>query len=75
MSAGDLAVTLCNDMYEAAEGADALLLVTEWRQYRGPDFERLKALMRDDPVIVDGRNQWDRPLLEGLGFRYAGVGR
>lgn len=70
-----LAVTLCNDMYEAAEGADALLLVTEWRQYRGPDFERLKALMRDDPVIVDGRNQWDRPLLEGLGFRYAGVGR
>jgi UDPglucose 6-dehydrogenase len=63
------------DMYDAAQGADVLLLMTEWRQYRSPDFERLKTIMGTDPVVVDGRNQWDRTLLEGMGFRYAGIGR
>jgi UDPglucose 6-dehydrogenase len=62
-------------MYDAAQGADVLLLMTEWRQYRSPDFERLKTIMGTDPVVVDGRNQWDRTLLEGMGFRYAGIGR
>ncbi|MBC8072350.1 MAG: UDP-glucose/GDP-mannose dehydrogenase family protein [Deltaproteobacteria bacterium] len=67
-------VTLVEDMYEAAKGAHALLLVTEWRQYRSPDFGRLKQLMAE-PVLLDGRNQWDRAQLEAAGFRYAGVGR
>jgi UDPglucose 6-dehydrogenase len=67
-------VTVCEDPYDAAEGADALLLVTEWRQYRSPDFARLKAIMRA-PNLVDGRNQWDRAHVQGLGFRYAGIGR
>ena len=67
-------VTLCEDPYDAAEGADALLLVTEWRQYRSPDFARLKGVMRE-PNLVDGRNQWDRAQVEELGFRYAGIGR
>jgi UDPglucose 6-dehydrogenase len=69
------AFELMADPYDAAHGAHALLLMTEWRQYRSPDFERLKAAMADDPVIVDGRNQWDRAQLEALGFRYVGIGR
>jgi UDPglucose 6-dehydrogenase len=66
--------TLFDDMYETAKGAHALLLCTEWRQYRSPDFERLRQLMAE-PVLLDGRNQWDREQIEPLGFRYAGVGR
>lgn len=68
-------VELVDDMYQAAQGAHALLLMTEWRQYRSPDFPRLRAAMANDPVIIDGRNQWDRAELEALGFRYAGIGR
>ncbi len=67
-------VTLCEDEYAAAEGADALLLVTEWREYRSPDFDRLKKLLAK-PILIDGRNQWDRARLEGMGFRYAAIGR
>ncbi len=66
--------TLFDDPYEAAEGADGLLLVTEWRQFRSPDFERLKQQLRT-PVLFDGRNQWDRAHLESLGFAYHGIGR
>ncbi len=69
------AFALVDDPYDAAEGAHCLLLMTEWRQYRSPDFERLKGLMSDDPVIIDGRNQYDRGLLEEMGFKYAGIGR
>ena len=67
-------VTLHADEYAAAEGADALLLVTEWREYRSPDFDRLKQLLAR-PILIDGRNQWDRAQLEGLGFKYAAIGR
>ncbi|MCH9684164.1 MAG: UDP-glucose/GDP-mannose dehydrogenase family protein [Deltaproteobacteria bacterium] len=67
-------VELVADQYEAAHGAHGLLLVTEWRQYRSPDFNRLKEGLVE-PVIVDGRNQWDRGQLESMGFRYSGIGR
>ncbi|MEZ4449859.1 MAG: UDP-glucose/GDP-mannose dehydrogenase family protein [Nannocystaceae bacterium] len=67
-------VTLVSDPYEAAEGAHGLLLVTEWREYRSPDFERLKASMAA-PALFDGRNQWERGHVESLGFSYAGIGR
>ncbi|MBL4683717.1 MAG: UDP-glucose/GDP-mannose dehydrogenase family protein [Nannocystaceae bacterium] len=67
-------VEVVDDPYDAVQGADALLLVTEWRQYRSPDFARIKAAMRS-PVILDGRNQWDRAQLEAQGFTYAGIGR
>jgi UDPglucose 6-dehydrogenase len=63
-----------DDPYEAATGADALALVTEWRQFRSPDFDRLKQVLAG-PALFDGRNQWDRAQLEGLGFRYYGIGR
>ncbi len=68
------AAELFTDPYAAVEGADALLLVTEWREYRSPDFERLKRVMRQ-PVLFDGRNQWDRELVESFGFTYLGMGR
>jgi len=68
------AVTLVEDPYTAAEGAHALLLVTEWREFRSPDFERLRQKMAA-PVLFDGRNQWDRGHVESLGFTYTGIGR
>ncbi len=67
-------VTLVEDPYSAAEGAHALLLVTEWREFRSPDFERLRRKMAA-PVLFDGRNQWDRGHVESLGFTYTGIGR
>ena len=68
-------VELVEDMYEAARGAKALILATEWRQYRSPNFSRLEELMADDPILIDGRNQWQRKEVEALGFKYAGIGR
>ncbi len=60
--------------YDAAEGADALVIVTEWLEFRNPDFGRLKALLRR-PIIVDGRNLYDPEKLRGLGFTYLSLGR
>lgn len=59
---------------EAAEGADGLILVTEWNEFRRPDFEALRGGMKR-AVIFDGRGVWPRATLEGLGFRYYGIGR
>ena len=67
-------VTYCESNYEAARGADALLLVTEWPAYRRPDFRRLKELMRQ-PVLFDGRNIWEPEFVRELGFQYACIGR
>jgi UDPglucose 6-dehydrogenase len=55
-------------------GADALLLVTEWKSFRSPDFAEIGRRMCGR-LIVDGRNQYDPQLLLGSGFEYAGVGR
>jgi UDPglucose 6-dehydrogenase len=60
--------------YEALEGVDALFIVTEWNEFRHPDFERMKALMKA-PVIFDGRNIYDPARLRELGFTYQGIGR
>jgi UDPglucose 6-dehydrogenase len=60
--------------YEAAEGADALFVVTEWSEFRTPDFERVKAAMRS-PVVFDGRNAFDPAEMLELGFAYYGIGR
>ena len=56
------------------EGADALLIVTEWREFRSPDFERLKQLLAA-PRIFDGRNLYEPALLARLGFEYYAIGR
>ena len=66
-------VQLVEDAYEAARGADALVLVTEWRQYQNPDFERLKSLMKR-PLVIDGRNIWSTYGLRKQGFLYEGIG-
>jgi UDPglucose 6-dehydrogenase len=62
------------DAYDVAAGADALLLVTEWDEFRTLDMERIKRAMRR-PVIVDGRNLYDPRAMRDLGFVYRGVGR
>jgi UDPglucose 6-dehydrogenase len=67
-------VRLCTRSYEALEGADALVVVTEWNEFREPDFERMKSLMRR-PAIFDGRNIYNPQKLKDLGFHYEGIGR
>jgi len=67
-------VTYAPSAYEVLEGADALCLLTEWNQFRNPDFERMKRMMKT-PVIFDGRNQYNREELERIGFTYYCVGR
>lgn len=61
-------------MYEAAEGADAVMLLTEWKELRMPDWARLRGTMRGD-AIVDGRNIFDRAEVEAAGLRYAAIGK
>lgn len=70
----DSMATLCDDNYEALQDSDGLILVTEWLEYREPDFERIKSLMRT-PVIFDGRNVYDPQKVKSLGFDYFGIGR
>jgi UDPglucose 6-dehydrogenase len=60
--------------YDALEGVEALFLITEWNQFRYPDFERMKALMKT-PVIFDGRNVFSPAVLRDMGFVYFGIGR
>ncbi|MGK0376018.1 MAG: UDPglucose 6-dehydrogenase [Arenicella sp.] len=67
-------VIFCDDLYDATEGADALVLVTEWKTFRSPDFKRLKNQL-NDRVIFDGRNIYEPAGLAKLGFKYYGIGR
>jgi UDPglucose 6-dehydrogenase len=67
-------LALVDDPMQAAEGADALVVVTEWRQFRSPDFASLLRTMRT-PLIVDGRNLYDPALVRQLGFEHLAVGR
>jgi len=67
-------VSLVSNPYAAVEGADALFLVTEWNEFRQPDFGRMKSAMRD-PVLIDGRNIWNPRRVRDLGFTYYGIGR
>jgi UDPglucose 6-dehydrogenase len=67
-------VQFVNNPYLAVQGADGLFLVTEWNEFRQPDFARIKAAMRQ-PVLFDGRNIWNATRLRALGFAYYGVGK
>ncbi|HEY4293269.1 UDP-glucose/GDP-mannose dehydrogenase family protein [Luteibacter sp.] len=60
--------------YEALEGADALVIVTEWKAFRSPDFARIKSLL-GEPAIFDGRNLYDPAVVEEAGIAYYGIGR
>ena len=67
-------IQMCKNAYEACEGADAMLLVTEWNQFRMLDLERLRGLLRQ-PVVVDLRNVYEPGPMRAAGFRYTCVGR
>jgi UDPglucose 6-dehydrogenase len=67
-------LVLCDRPGQALEGADALAVVTEWREFRSPDFEQIRSKL-NEPVIFDGRNLYDPKQLELLGFRYFAIGR
>lgn len=67
-------LTYAANQYDALKGADALLLITEWHQFRHPDFDKVKSLLMT-PVIFDGRNQYDPEHLKEQGFIYYGIGR
>ena len=64
----------CDSLYEAATGADALALVTEWNEFKFLNLERVRNAMRH-PVIFDGRNLWEPERMRRLGFEYHSVGR
>jgi UDPglucose 6-dehydrogenase len=67
-------LTLCASAYEAVQSSDALLIATEWQEFRSPDFDKLKELLKL-PRIFDGRNLYDPALLSRLGFEYYAIGR
>jgi UDPglucose 6-dehydrogenase len=67
-------LVLCASAYEALEGADVLLILTEWKEFWSPDFGLIAAQLKEK-VIFDGRNLYDPSYLKNLGFRYFGIGR
>ena len=67
-------ISYCETMYDAVKDADALVVVTEWHEYRRPDFQRIKRSMKN-AAVFDGRNIWDPEEIRELGFSYAGIGR
>jgi UDPglucose 6-dehydrogenase len=67
-------LTYCDRPYGALEQADALVIATEWNEFRNPDFEVMFRLLRQ-PVIFDGRNVFDPLRMSALGFTYYGIGR
>jgi UDPglucose 6-dehydrogenase len=67
-------IEYCDDAYKAIEGADALVIVTEWDEFKQLDLERVRTLL-NQPIIIDGRNVFDPARMEELGFIYKSVGR
>jgi len=67
-------ITLCEKSYEALAGADALAIITEWNEFREPDFAKMRSLMKA-PVVFDGRNIYSPEHMRALGFTYFSIGR
>jgi len=67
-------ITLCDRSYDALAGADALAIVTEWNEFREPDFDKMKALLKA-PIVFDGRNIYSPEHMRALGFTYVSIGR
>jgi UDPglucose 6-dehydrogenase len=67
-------VEYCDNNYDALDGADALVILTEWHPYRRPDFERIRSKLAR-PIIIDGRNLFSPEKLKELGFEYSSIGR
>ena len=71
---GSESISFVQSKEECLEGADVLVIVTEWNNFRSPDFDLIKAKLKN-PVIIDGRNMYDPSLLNTLGLQYIGIGR
>jgi UDPglucose 6-dehydrogenase len=67
-------IRYANSNYDALEGADALIVVTDWNEYRHPDFARIKSTLRR-PIVIDGRNLYNPAKMKTLGFEYDSIGR
>lgn len=65
---------MASDVYDLAQGADALIVCTEWNEFQHVDLDQVRNAMRQ-PVMIDGRNLYDPERMARLGFRYRGVGR
>lgn len=68
------ALTIVDNVASTLQGADALLILTEWREFKSPDFEQIKSLLKQ-PIVFDGRNLYEPALMKELGFEYQGIGR
>ena len=69
----DLEVHYCSDKYEAIQNTEAVVLVTEWKEFRSPDFEKMKELMNQN-ILIDGRNQFSEEQINKHGFEYFQIG-
>ena len=67
-------ITFCETQAEALQGADALVIVTEWKTFRSPDFDQVRACLKA-PIIFDGRNLYEPDVMHDIGFEYYGIGR
>ena len=67
-------ITYCKDAYEVCDGSDALVILTEWDEFKNLDIKKVKDILKT-PIIVDGRNIFDPETLKEIGFVYTGVGR
>ena len=67
-------INVCETAYEVADGADALVVVTDWNEFKNLDMKRVKSIM-NQPILVDGRNIYDPQTMHDMGFIYRGVGR
>ncbi len=67
-------LTLCDDPFAALDGADALVIMTEWKMFWSPDFERMRNMLKS-AVVFDGRNIYDPKAVEAAGLAYYGIGR
>jgi UDPglucose 6-dehydrogenase len=72
--AGIGAIRFASSQAQALTGADALLIVTDWKEFRSPDFDAIKAALKQ-PVVIDGRNLYEPALMATLGIEYSGIGR
>jgi len=73
--AGVAGFALAKDAYDAARSADALAIVTEWQEFRSPDFDRLREVLKPPAVIFDGRNLYDPAMVSRFGLTYYAIGR
>jgi UDPglucose 6-dehydrogenase len=71
---GNQRFAVLDSQYDPLEGADALAVVTDWNQFRNPDFARIKKMLKT-PVVFDGRNLYSRSFMKDMGFSYISIGR